>query len=139
MISSVESKRVEVAAACRRHGVERLDLFGSTAGVSFDPDSSDLDFIVSFERREPPGLFSRYFGLKEDLEALFERNVDLVMEGALRKDPSFAAGVRESLVSTTGGTVILLRRDLRKFFSRPSPMGTRPHIAAGYPMKTRLA
>ena len=98
MISSVESKSAEVAAACRRYGVERLDLFGSAAGGSFDPDSSDLDFIVAFQLREPPDLFGRYFGLKEDLETLFERSVDLVMEGALRKDPSFAEDVQKSCV-----------------------------------------
>lgn len=99
MISPIEEKRAEVTAACRRYGVERLDLFGSAAVGSFDPGSSDLDFVVSFERMEPPDLFDRYFGLKEDLEILFGRSVDLVMEGALRKDPSFAAGVRESRVT----------------------------------------
>ena len=99
MISPVEDKRAEIISACRRHGVEWLDLFGSAVGGSFDPGSSDLDFIVSFERREPSDLFGRYFGLKEDLEVLFGRSVDLVMEGALRKDPSFAADVRESRVS----------------------------------------
>ncbi len=35
----------------------------------------------------------------EGSEVLFGRSVDLVMEGALRKDPSFATGVRESRVS----------------------------------------
>lgn len=98
MISPVEDKRAEVVATCRRQGVERLDLFGSAAGGSFDPGSSDLDFIVSFERREPPELFGRYFGLKEDLEVLFQRSVDLVMEGALLKDPSFAEDARERRV-----------------------------------------
>jgi predicted nucleotidyltransferase len=98
MISSVESQRVEVAAACWRHGVERLDLFGSAAGGTFDPDSSDLDFIVAFQRREPPDLFDRYFGLKEDLETLFGRSVDLVMEGALRKEPCFVEDVQKSCV-----------------------------------------
>lgn len=98
MISLVEDRKADVARACRRHGVRRLDLFGSAAGDQFGPARSDLDFIVSFERREPPDLFGRYFGLKEDLEILFRRNVDLVMEGALRKDPSFAENVRESRV-----------------------------------------
>src|SRR5215218_6470571 len=51
---------------------KRLDLFGSAAGDGFDPEASDLDFVVSFERRDPPGLFDRYFGLKEDLEVLLE-------------------------------------------------------------------
>ena len=98
MISPLKDKRSEVAAACRRYGVERLDLFGSAVGGGFDPDRSDLDFVVSFEQRQPPDLFDRYFGLKEDLEELFGRSVDLIMEGALRKDPSFAENVREKRV-----------------------------------------
>lgn len=92
----VEDRRAEVAAICERRGVERLDLFGSASvaeGGGFDPKVSDLDFVVSFERRDPPELFDRYFGLKEDLEALFGRGVDLVTEDALLKDPSFAEDI----------------------------------------------
>ena len=53
---------------------------------------------MSFERRDPPELFDRYFGLEEDLEALFGRRVDLVMEGALEKSPRFAKGIEGSRV-----------------------------------------
>jgi uncharacterized protein len=98
MISTVEDRREEAAELCRRYGVERLDLFGSAASEGFEPGRSDLDFVVSFERREPPDLFDRYFGLKEDLESLFGREVDLVMEGALRKDRRFAESVEESRI-----------------------------------------
>lgn len=99
MISLVESRVEEVKDICRRHGVERLDLFGSAAGEGFDPEGSDLDFVVSFERRYPPALFDRYFGLKEDLEGLFGRGIDLVMEGAVEKNPYFAESVAETRVS----------------------------------------
>ncbi len=99
MISLVKNRREEVVAACRRHGVGRLDLFGSAAGKNFDPGRSDLDFVVAFERREPSNLFDRYFGLKENLENLFDREVDLVIEGALRKDQRFAADVDETCVA----------------------------------------
>lgn len=78
----MESKRAELEAICRRHGVERLDLFGSATGEGFDPRSSDLDFLVSFVPRTPARLFDRYFGLEKDLEGLFGRKADLVMEGA---------------------------------------------------------
>lgn len=95
MISLVEDKRAEIATLCERYGVERLDLFGSasSSGGGFDLEGSDLDFVVAFEHREPPALFDRYFGLKEDLEGLFGRGVDLVTEGALKKDPDFAEGI----------------------------------------------
>ena len=103
MISIVEDRRAEIAALCERYGVERLDLFGSAAGDGFDPEASDLDYVVSFEKRDPPELFDRYFGLEEDLEALFGRGVDLVMEGALEKSPRFAKGVEDSRVLLYGG------------------------------------
>lgn len=104
MIAVVEDKRAEVAALCERYGVERLDLFGSAGGTGegFDPDGSDLDFIVSFGRRDPQDMFGRYFGLEEDLEALFGRGVDLVMEGAVEKSSRFAANVEGSRVPLYG-------------------------------------
>jgi predicted nucleotidyltransferase len=98
VISLVEDRVEEVKQICRRHGVERLDLFGSAAREGFDVEGSDLDFVVSFERRDPPELFDRYFGLKEDLEELFGRGVDLVMEGAVGKNPRFAESVAETRV-----------------------------------------
>ena len=102
MIPLVEDRMAEVALLCERYSVERLDLFGSAAGEGFDPEKSDLDFVVSFERRDPQDLFRRYFGLEEDLETLFGRGVDLVMEGALRKSRRFAAGVERSRVPLYG-------------------------------------
>ncbi len=84
-----------VEEACERHGVNRLDLFGSAAGETFDPEHSDLDFVVSFAPRSPQKLFDRYFGLKEDLSRVLGREADVVMEGAIR-NPRFAKSVEES-------------------------------------------
>jgi len=93
-----EDKVEEVGRVCRRHGVERLDLFGSAVGNDFDSEGSDLDFVVSFERRDPPRLFDRYFGLKEDLEELLGRPVDLVMEGVVSRNAYFAKNLAETRV-----------------------------------------
>ena len=57
-----------------RYGILHLDLFGSFARNEGRPES-DVDFLVTF-RGEP--TFARYMGLKEDLEMLLDRNVDLV-------------------------------------------------------------
>jgi predicted nucleotidyltransferase len=61
---------------CRKHRVERLDLFGSAARDDFDPATSDLDFLVGFEVMAPKDHADSYFGLLEDLEKLFGRHVD---------------------------------------------------------------
>ena len=84
MAELIESKRSELGALCERHRVERLALFGSALRDDFDPDRSDLDLCVVFQPMPPNEHAESYFGLLEDLEALFARRVDLVEIGAVR-------------------------------------------------------
>jgi predicted nucleotidyltransferase len=83
-----------IAALCRRFGVRRLSVFGSAVTGSFDPERSDVDFLVEFDP-DAEGLFDSYFGLKEELEQLVGRPVDLVMAKSL-ENPYFAATVKRS-------------------------------------------
>jgi predicted nucleotidyltransferase len=64
-------------------GVRQLDLFGSAVRDDFDPESSDLDFLVEFDPLPPGRYADAYFALKEGLEALFGRSVDLVTPSSL--------------------------------------------------------
>jgi uncharacterized protein len=80
----VADRQPEIAALCRRFRVRRLELFGSAADGSFDPASSDLDFVVEFEDLREGEWADAYFGLMESLAELFGRPVDLVMLGAVR-------------------------------------------------------
>jgi predicted nucleotidyltransferase len=79
----IESRRSEVVELCRRHRVRRLDLFGSSVRADFDPETSDLDFLVELEPVTPAAYADAYFSLKEALEALFQRRVDLVTSSSL--------------------------------------------------------
>ncbi len=95
MIPAIEHHRPAVADLCRRFGVQSLEVFGSAADGSFDPERSDIDFLVEFDACDPGSLFHRYFGLSEALEQLFTRKVDLVSPSAL-KNPYFIAAVNRS-------------------------------------------
>ena len=64
----------------QRHGVRFIALFGSVARDQVSPES-DIDLLVEFATR--PG-FDGYMRLKEYLESLLDRRVDLVMTGALK-------------------------------------------------------
>lgn len=91
MIPAIEQHRAELAELCRRHHVVRLSLFGSATRDDFDPERSDLDFLVDFDA--PPGQYAdAFFGLLESLEQLFERPVDLVVASAIR-NPYFQQSV----------------------------------------------
>jgi len=83
-----------IAAACARYGVKRLVVFGSAVTGRFDESSSDVDFLVEF-REGLVDRFDAYFGLKESLESLLGRPVDLVSPVAL-ENPYFAASVEEN-------------------------------------------
>jgi predicted nucleotidyltransferase len=77
-------KREQIAELCRRHRVRRLALFGSAVREDFDPERSDLDFLVEFEPLAPGTYAHTYFDLLEALQRLFGRPVDLVEAGAVR-------------------------------------------------------
>jgi len=88
MTNLIELHRNEVALLCRRAGAMRLDVFGSGARDDFDPEDSDLDFLVEFDDLPPAKYSDAYFDLKEGLESLFGRPVDLVTEASL-ENPYF--------------------------------------------------
>ena len=48
MIDLIERHRDELADLCRRHHVRTLEVFGSAADGTFNPATSDLDFLVEF-------------------------------------------------------------------------------------------
>ena len=95
MTSVVQDNREAVERLCRQYRVRRLELFGSAVGEKFDPETSDIDFLVDFEDLEPEAYADTYFGLLEGLKKLFQRNVDLVMISAV-KNPYFLESIEQS-------------------------------------------
>ncbi len=97
MSSGLTNYTNELSELCTRYRVERLELFGSGLRDDFDPQNSDFDLLVEFADSKPEGAFDRYFGLKEDLERLFQRPVDLVETHAIR-NPYFRQAVQQDRV-----------------------------------------
>ena len=83
---NVDRIKPAIKNLCTRLRVKRLDVFGSATTDRFAPDS-DVDVLVVF-KRDGDGLFDRYFDLKEGLEQILNRNVDLVTEASV-KNPYF--------------------------------------------------
>jgi uncharacterized protein len=94
MPSLIDPQLAEVSALCRRYGVRKLELFGSATTDAFNPDTSDFDFLIDLDP-EGDSLFHRYFDLKNALETLFGREVDLVMVGAL-ENPYFIDSINKT-------------------------------------------
>jgi len=112
MIPLVAEKKNEIAEHCRRLGVERLEVFGSAARGTFDPEKSDIDFLVEFSNHNSPGILKRYLDLVESLETLFNRRVDLVTTYQGRAIQKFSTG--QTLESYLGND--LLRSGIERKF-----------------------
>jgi predicted nucleotidyltransferase len=97
MNTLIEAKRPELIDLCLRYGVQKLELFGSAVGDRFDPETSDLDFLVDFNSAPPAESARCYFGLLFALQDLFGRNVDLVETAAIR-NPYFLQSVARDRV-----------------------------------------
>ncbi|HTR14507.1 MAG TPA: nucleotidyltransferase domain-containing protein, partial [Roseiarcus sp.] len=83
MQSYVDERRDARAAICRRYGVARLEVFGTAArGADFDPSRSDVDFLVTFKPAARNDL-TAFADLKEALERLLARRVDLIEREAV--------------------------------------------------------
>jgi predicted nucleotidyltransferase len=77
ILAALAGRRKEITT---RFEVKRLALFGSTARDKLR-DGSDVDVLVEFEG---PATFRGYFDLKDYLEGLLGRTVDLVTERGLK-------------------------------------------------------
>ena len=68
---------------CREYKVKTLSAFGSVVREDFT-ENSDIDLVVDFEEKDPFLYFDLYYQLKEKLESLFERQVDLIEERGIK-------------------------------------------------------
>lgn len=87
----VSLDRDAISCVAQRHGVAELAVFGSAVAGGFDADS-DVDFLVDFLPGRPDP-FEDFCALRDDLRAIVQRDVDLVVKRAIR-NPYF----RESAV-----------------------------------------
>jgi predicted nucleotidyltransferase len=75
----------DIRALCREFGVLRLEVFGSVCTPGFDPERSDVDFLVEYPEGYDFGPWlARLFALEDALGLVVGRKVDVVMPKALQ-------------------------------------------------------
>lgn len=73
----------QIAAFCRKWNVSEFALFGSVLRDDFRPDS-DVDVLLTWAEDARISLFD-YVPMKEELEAMFGRRVDLVSKEGIQE------------------------------------------------------
>lgn len=74
----IEKKNISlIKKLCEKYNVKTLSMFGSVVHGNFNSES-DIDFAVDFNENDPFKYSDLYFELKENLENLLNRKVDLI-------------------------------------------------------------
>lgn len=84
MVKLIENQIKQIELLCKQHQMIGLSVFVSAARNNMT-ENSDIDFLVQFsESVESLNYADNYFELKEKLQKLFDREVDLVSIKALK-------------------------------------------------------
>jgi hypothetical protein len=70
---------------CEQYKVRTFSAFGSVTRDDFSSES-DIDFVVDFNENDPFEYTNLYFQLKEKLENLFKRQIDLIEYRAIKNN-----------------------------------------------------
>lgn len=84
----------KIRKICEAFPIKRLELFGSVLNENYSSES-DIDVLVLFDKKKEIDLFENYFELKEKLEEIFNRRVDLVIDKNFR-NPYFQKSVEKT-------------------------------------------
>lgn len=82
MIALVADHKDDIIELCKKHGIVRIELFGSAATGKFNSETSDLDFIIDLGDYES-GVAVRFFDFVNEMEQLFGRHVDLLTDRSI--------------------------------------------------------
>lgn len=80
ILAGLEFDQKRLQELCRRHGIQRLAVFGSRIHGDARPNS-DVDLLVEFQPGTSVGL--RFFRIQDELTGLFGHPVDLSTPGFL--------------------------------------------------------
>ena len=97
MIPLIAENKDAIVALCRTYGIRKLDLVGSAATGTFDPATSDIDFVVDFGEYDHT-VAERYLDLIAALEDLLGFRIGMITEPSI-KNPYFRAAIDEQRIT----------------------------------------
>jgi predicted nucleotidyltransferase len=81
---AIDIPKEQLRDFCRRWKITEFGLFGSVVRPDFRPEGSDLDVLVTFAR-DAHWTLLHMVDMKDELEALFARPVDLLTRNGVER------------------------------------------------------
>ena len=87
LVKNIELPKAQIVDFCQRWKITEFALFGSVLRDDFRPDS-DIDVLATFEPDFHSTLL-KLMEMEEELEAIFERQVDFVSKRAIEQSLNY--------------------------------------------------
>jgi predicted nucleotidyltransferase len=87
LVKNIEIPKAQIVDFCQRWKITEFALFGSVLRDDFRPDS-DIDVLATFEPDFHSTLL-KLMEMEEELEAIFERQVDFVSKRAIEQSLNY--------------------------------------------------
>jgi predicted nucleotidyltransferase len=88
----------KIVGFCQRWKIIEFALFGSVLRDDFQPDSSDIDVLISFAPDAHWTLFD-WVEVEEDARQLFQRKVDLISRRGIERSQNYLR--RQTILNST--------------------------------------
>ncbi|MDZ7739706.1 MAG: nucleotidyltransferase domain-containing protein [Bacteroidales bacterium] len=93
-MSIIDQNIDRIRKLCEQYNVSQLSVFGSILTDKFNKNS-DIDLLVDFSSIDLQNYADNYFSLKQALEEIFRRQVDLLENKAI-KNPYLRQSINSS-------------------------------------------
>jgi hypothetical protein len=90
----ISTYKEKINDVCDKFNLKKLDLFGSAITSKFGPES-DIDVLIEFGDNKNINMFNVYFDLKDELQSIFKRPIDIVVERSI-KNPFFKRSINKT-------------------------------------------
>ncbi|MCF6308197.1 MAG: nucleotidyltransferase domain-containing protein [Flavobacteriaceae bacterium] len=100
----IEKNSKTLFQLCKKYKVSKLFLFGSILKDSFNPKTSDIDFIVEIENIPPIEKGENLMSFWTELELLFSRKIDLLSSKKI-KNPYLLKEINKTKSLIYDGTI----------------------------------
>jgi uncharacterized protein len=87
-LKNIELPMPNIERFCQKWNLTEFALFGSVLRDDFRPESSDIDVMVQFHPDAKP-TFGKLDQMKEELEGLFGREVDVITRFSIEKSRNY--------------------------------------------------
>jgi len=94
MLPLIKNNIEPIRRILQKHNVKRAFVFGSACTDKFT-ENSDVDMIITFNKRYFDNYVDNYLSLESELSKLLHRNIDLVTEETIQ-NPYFIQSINKT-------------------------------------------